>query len=49
MPQCRGFPGSGSGSEWIGEQGEVGGDRESGFWRGNQERGFHLNVNKENI
>ena len=31
MPQCRGMPGSGSRSGWVGEQGERGGDR--GFWR----------------
>jgi hypothetical protein len=29
MPQCRGMPGPGSGSGWVGEQGEAGGD--SGF------------------
>jgi hypothetical protein len=25
--QCRGMPGPGRGSGWVGEQGEVGGDR----------------------
>jgi hypothetical protein len=28
MPQYRGMPGPGSGSGWVGEQGEGGGDRE---------------------
>jgi hypothetical protein len=28
MPQYRGMPEPGSGSRWVGEQGEVGGDRE---------------------
>jgi hypothetical protein len=27
VPQCRGMPGPGSRSGWVGEQGEVGGDR----------------------
>jgi hypothetical protein len=27
MPHCRGMPGPGSGSEWIGEQGKWGGHR----------------------
>jgi hypothetical protein len=27
MPQYRGMPGPGSGSGWIGEQGELGGNR----------------------
>jgi hypothetical protein len=27
MPQCRGMPGPGSGSGWVGEQGEGEGDR----------------------
>ena len=31
MPQCRGIPGPGSRSGWVGEQGEGGGD----FGRGN--------------
>jgi hypothetical protein len=35
MPQCRGMPGPGSGSGWVGEQG----DGTGGFRRGNQERG----------
>ena len=34
MPQCRGMPEPGSGSRWVGEQGEGIGC----FWRGNQER-----------
>jgi hypothetical protein len=32
MPQYRGLPGPGSGSEWVGEQGEVVKDR--GFSEG---------------
>jgi hypothetical protein len=28
LPQCRGIPGPGSGSGWVGEQGDGGGDRE---------------------
>ena len=36
MPQCRGMPGQGSGSGWVGEQGS--GDRIGGLWRRNQER-----------
>ena len=32
MPQYRGMPGPGSGSGWVGEQGEGGGDR--GFSEG---------------
>jgi hypothetical protein len=39
MPQCRGMPGPGSLSGWVGEQGEGEGDRGRGFQRGNQERG----------
>jgi hypothetical protein len=35
--QCRGIPGQGSRSEWVGEQGERGWDR--GFQRGNEGRG----------
>jgi hypothetical protein len=35
MPQCRGMPGPGSGSGWVGDQGEGIG----GFQRGNQEKG----------
>jgi hypothetical protein len=34
-PHCRGMPGQGGGSGWVGEQGE-GRGRE--FWRGNQEK-----------
>ena len=37
MPQCGGMPGLGSGSGWVGEQGE--GEEDRGFWKGNQERG----------
>jgi hypothetical protein len=37
MPQCRGMPGQGSRSRWVGEQGKGGWDK--GFQRGNQERG----------
>jgi hypothetical protein len=32
MPQCRGMPGPGSGSGWVGEPGNGGGI--GGFWRG---------------
>jgi hypothetical protein len=35
-PQCRGMPGPGSGSVWVGEQGEERGDGGEGFQRGNQ-------------
>jgi hypothetical protein len=34
MPQCRGMPGPGCTSGWVGEQGERGGDRVSGFSEG---------------
>jgi hypothetical protein len=37
MPQCRGIPRQGSGSGWVGKQGEGGWNR--GFREGNQERG----------
>ena len=37
MSQCRGMPGQGSRSGWVGEHGEGGGWIE-GFQRGNQER-----------
>ena len=36
MPQCKGIPGQGSNSGWIGEQQE--GDEIGCFQRGNQER-----------
>ena len=36
MPQYRGMPGPGSGSEWLGE---LGGGGNRGFLEGNQERG----------
>jgi len=36
MLQCKGMPGPGSRSEWVGEQGEEGGWV---FQRGNQKRG----------
>ena len=38
MSQCRGMPGPGSGSGWVGEQGEVGGDR--GFSEGKTRKGI---------
>ena len=37
MPQCRGMPGQGSGSGWVGEQAK--GDGRRCFQKGNQERG----------
>ena len=37
MPQYSSIPGPGSGSGWVGEQGEEEGI--GGFWRGNQEKG----------
>jgi hypothetical protein len=37
MPQCRGMPGQGSGSGWVGEQGEGGGRR--GFLEGKPGKG----------
>jgi hypothetical protein len=40
MPQCGGMLGPGSGSGWVGEQGEGGGDGGRCFLGGgNQERG----------
>jgi hypothetical protein len=36
MPQYRGLPGPGTGSGWVGEQGESGGDR--GFSEGKLEK-----------
>jgi hypothetical protein len=38
MPQYRGMPGPGSGSGWVGEQGERGGDR--GFSEGKLGKGI---------
>jgi hypothetical protein len=38
MPQCRGMPGPGSRSGWVGEQGEGGGDR--GFSEGKPGKGI---------
>ena len=38
MPPYRGMPGPGSGSEWVGEQGEEGRDR--GFSEGKLEKGI---------
>jgi hypothetical protein len=38
MHQCGGMPGPGSGSGWVGEQGEGGGDSGGQFQRGNQEQ-----------
>jgi hypothetical protein len=37
MPQCRGMPGPGSGSGWVGEQGESGWDRFGFFFFGGGE------------
>jgi hypothetical protein len=48
--QCEGMPGPGSGSGWVGEQGEGGGERERVFFRGETRKGDNIgNVNKENI
>ena len=38
MPQYRGMPGPGSGSWWVGEQGDGGGDR--GFLEGKLGKGI---------
>jgi hypothetical protein len=40
MPQCRGMPGPGSGSEWVGEQREEGRDR--GFLEGTPGNGDNI-------
>ena len=40
--KCRGMPGQGSGSAWVGKQGEGGWD--SGFSKGKQEKGITLEV-----
>ena len=42
MPQYRGMPGPGSGSGWVGEQGEVGGDR--GVSEGKAGKGITLEM-----
>ena len=39
MPQCSRIPGPGSGSGWIGEQGEGGGDGEVNFLEGKTGKG----------
>ena len=46
MPQCRGIPGQGSKSEWIGEQGERGCNW--GFFGGNPGKGitFEMKIKK---
>jgi hypothetical protein len=46
MPQYRGIPGPGSGSEWVGEQGERGGAR--GFLERKQGKGitFEMQIKK---
>ena len=38
MPYCRGMPGQGSESGWVGEQGEGRGDK--GFSEGKPEKGI---------
>ena len=38
MPLCRDMPGPGSGSGWVGEHGEEGGDR--GFLEGKPGKGI---------
>jgi hypothetical protein len=42
MAQCRGMPGPGSRSGWVGEQGEVG--REEGVFRGGPEKGITFEI-----
>jgi hypothetical protein len=46
MPQCRGLPGSGSRSGWVGEQGEQGWNR--GFLEGKLGKGitFEMQIKK---
>ena len=46
MPQSRGMPGPGSGSGWVGEQGEGGEDRE--FSKGKLGKGitFEMQIKK---
>jgi hypothetical protein len=39
MLQCRGMPGPGSKSGWVGEQGDGEADKGRGFLEGDQERG----------
>jgi hypothetical protein len=39
MPQCRGMPGPGGSSRWVGEQRK--GEGIGGFWRGNLEKGHN--------
>jgi hypothetical protein len=40
MPPCRGMPGPGSGSGWVGEQGEGGGGM--GFLEGKPGKGDNI-------
>jgi hypothetical protein len=47
MPQSRGITGSGSGSGWVGEQGERGGNGE--VWGETRKGDSIRNVNKENM
>jgi hypothetical protein len=42
MPQCRGMPGPGSRSGWVGEQGEGGRDR--GFSEGKPRKGITFEI-----
>jgi hypothetical protein len=42
MPQCAGMPRPGSGSGWVGDQGEGGGDRGECFLEGKLGKGIHL-------
>ena len=44
MPQCRGKPGQGSGSEWVGEKGNWEWDK--GFSEGKQAKVIHLKYKK---
>ena len=46
MSQCRGMPGPGGKSGWVGEQGERGSDR--GFSEGKSEKGitFEMQIKK---
>jgi hypothetical protein len=40
MPQCKGMAGPGSRSEWVGEQGDRGGDRGRRFSEGKPGKGI---------
>ena len=44
MPQCTGMPAPGSGSGWVVEQGQGGGDRGRGFSEGKPGKGITLEM-----